>query len=629
MRKLVLLAGVSLSAIAMSANAALADYTLNILHLNDWHSRIEPINGFGSTCGEKDASEGKCFGGAARLKTAVDQRRKALEGENVLFMNAGDNFQGSLFYTTYKGDAEAEFLSLMGTDVMAVGNHEFDDGEEGLAAFLDKVSFPVLGANILAGASSKIGDRVKPYTVMEAGGEKIGVIGVIANDTAELSSPGGNVLIADDISAARDAAAALTEAGVNKIVLLSHVGLERDKQIAEAVDGIDVIVGGHSHTLLSNTEEGAPPYPSLLLGPGGNLVAIVQAGSNSKHLGEIRVVFNDNGEVVSTSGEPLLLDNSIAEDPAVVARVQELGAPIEELKNRRVGETTAAIDGSRDNCRARECAMGNLVTDAMLARVKNQGIQVAIQNGGGLRASIDAGDITMGEVLTVLPFQNTLATFQLTGADIVASLESGVSQIEEGKGRFPQVAGLRYTFDTSVAPNEGRISGVQVSENGQWAPIDTARTYGVVTNDFMRRGGDGYKLFESNGQNAYDYGPGLELVLAEYLAGNQPYQPGELGSRITEAAMMAKEEPKAEMAKEEEAAVKTPAKEEPKAEAATAAKMEMKAEIYQIRKGDNFWDLSRKFYGDARMWNKLAEANPGYNKNRLKIGAPLNVPPAN
>src|SRR5690606_17419990 len=165
----------------------------------------------------------------------------------------------------------------------------------------------------------------------------------------------------------------------------------------------------------------------------------------------------------------------------------------------------------------------------------DQGVTIVFQNGGGLRASIDAGVITMGEVLTVLPFQNTLATFGLSGKDIVASLEHGVGGIEEGQGRFPQVAGMRYTFDMSVAPNEGRIKSVEVMEGGNWAPIDEAKTYLVATNNFTRNGGDGYELFETNATNVYDYGPGLEQVVADYLAAHRPYTPA-LDGRITVAA---------------------------------------------------------------------------------------------
>ena len=163
--------------------------------------------------------------------------------------------------------------------------------------------------------------------------------------------------------------------------------------------------------------------------------------------------------------------------------------------------------------------MGTLIADAMLARVADQGIQVAIQNGGGIRASIDAGEVTMGEVLTVLPFQNTLSTFQVTGATLVAALENGVSQVEDGGGRFPQVAGMTFAFDASQ-PAGSRVSDVMIAGTA----LDAAATYGVVSNNYVRNGGDGYDMFKS-AANAYDFGPDLADVTAEYLAVNAPYKP--------------------------------------------------------------------------------------------------------
>ena len=212
------------------------------------------------------------------------------------------------------------------------------------------------------------------------------------------------------------------------------------------------------------------------------------------------------------------------------ARMVELAAPLEELRNKVVAASATAIDGERGSCRAMECGMGNLVADAMLDRVKEQGVQIAIQNGGGLRASIDAGDVTMGEVLTVLPFQNTLSTFETTGDVIIAALENGVSQIEDGAGRFPQVAGLKFTFDASAEPGS-RISDVMVQEGDEYSPIQSRLNYLVVTNNYVRNGGDGYKMFR-DGKNAYDFGPDLADVTAEFLAKNAPYTPY-LDGRIT------------------------------------------------------------------------------------------------
>ena len=168
--------------------------------------------------------------------------------------------------------------------------------------------------------------------------------------------------------------------------------------------------------------------------------------------------------------------------------------------------------------------MGNLIAEAMLDRVAGQGVTIAIQNGGGVRAGVDAGPVTMGEVLTVLPFQNTLSTFEVTGETLVSALENGASQIEEGAGRFLQVAGMMYTVDTA-APAGARISEVMVLVGGDaWAPIDAGTVYKVVSNNYVRGGGDGFAMFE-NAANAYDFGPDLADVTADYMAKNSPFAP--------------------------------------------------------------------------------------------------------
>jgi len=518
------------------STAAYADYALTVLHLNDLHSRIESINKYDSTCDADSEAEGKCFGGVARIKSKLDERRAALDGEgrNVLVVDAGDQFQGSLFYTTYKGDAAVEFLNGMDIDVMAVGNHEFDDGPEALANFIGKAEFPILSGNIDVNGEPTLKGKVPGVLVLEKGGEKIGIVSALAEDTVDTSSPGPGVRFIQAEDYLNGAVESLEAAGINKIIAVTHMGLPRDQEIAASVPGIDLIIGGHSHTLLSNTQEDAKgPYPVVVKNPDGKDVPIVQAYAYGKFLGEINITWDDEGNVIKAEGEPILLDASVTPDETVLARVSELAAPIEELKAKVIGASETSIDGDRDSCRSGECQMGNLVADAMLDRVKDQGVQIAIQNGGGLRASIDAGEVTMGEVLTVLPFQNTLATFQLKGSDVIAALENGVSQVEEGKGRFPQVAGLKFSWTRKKAPGEGRVLVVEVQENGTWMPIDADKLYGVVSNNYMRGGGDGYKVFSENGVNAYDYGPGLEVVVADFIAERNGYAPYTDG-RITE-----------------------------------------------------------------------------------------------
>ena len=544
--------------LALSTSAAFADYQLNILHFNDFHSRVESINKFDATCSAAEEAKNECFGGAARLKAAIDQRRAALAGQNLLVLDAGDNFQGSLFYTTYKGAAEVEFLNDMKIDAMTVGNHEFDDGEGPLAAFLDKAQFPVVTANLVVDDQSKLGNRIKKSIVLDIGGQKIGIVGAVTTETPDLASPGPHVKITDDAAAINAEVDALKSQGVNKIIALTHVGYPRDVEKIAKIAGVSVVVGGHSHTLLSNTDpKAAGPYPTMVDNPAGYKVPVVQAASYSKYLGDLVITFDDNGAVKDAKGDPILLDSSIKPDPAILALVQEMAKPIEELRKKVIGSSQGPIEGAREVCRVRECSMGNLVADAMLDRTKAQGISIAIQNGGGLRASIGAGDVSMGDVLTVLPFQNTVATFQLTGADVKAALENGLSQIDDGAGRFPQVAGLKYSFDKSK-PAGSRLVSVEVQEGTEFKPLDPAKTYGVVSNNYMRAGGDGYTVFAKNAKNAYDFGPNLESVVADYLAAHNPYKPYTDG-RVTQVAPVAQAAP-AQTAPAQTAAQPEPAK---------------------------------------------------------------------
>lgn len=552
------------SALALSAGfsgAAYAEFSLTILHINDFHSRFESITGTDSNCNAEGEAKGECFGGIARLKTAIDAERAAatVAGENSVLFSAGDEFQGSLFYTQYKSEIVADFMNDMGFDVVATGNHEFDDGPAEFAKFIASAKFPIIGGNFDTTRDPDLKGLPKGVIVLNIGGEKLGVIGATTEDTPEIAASGPNVAFESVTEYVRGAVGALEAAGINKIVVVSHIGYNVDQDLAKAVAGIDVIVGGHTHTFLGTGKGEAGPYPTLVKNPDGVDVPIVQAGQYGKVLGDLKVTWDDAGKVISAVGAPILLDASVTPDQGFLDRVAELGKPLEALKAEVIGTATEAIQGDRNVCRVMECSMGNLVADAQLDRVADQGITISIANSGGLRASIDAGEITMGEVLTVLPFSNTLATFQLTGADLVASLENGLSQIEEIAGRFPQVAGLKYSFDKSK-PAGSRISDVLVKDGDTWVPIDPAKTYGVVTNNYVRGGGDGYELFGKNAINAYDFGPPLEKVVADYVAklggAYTPYTDG----RITDASPAPAPEPAAEPAPAEApAATEAPA----------------------------------------------------------------------
>ena len=353
----------SAAALAFSAGMASADYSITILHTNDFHDRFEPISRFNSGCKEEDNLEGKCFGGAARMVTAISDAKA--RHDNWLLLDAGDQFQGTLFFQYYKGDVQAEMMNKLGFDAMAVGNHEFNNGPEGLKRFVDQVGFPVLMSNADISGSNALNGLIEKSVVIEKAGEKIGIVGVTPKNNDELSSPGKNIIFTDPSPAIQAEVDKLTADGVNKIIVLSHSGFPTDLVIAQNTTGVDLIVGGHSNTLLSNTDEkAAGSYPEMMNG-----VPIVQAFAYGKYLGEVVLTFDDDGNIVSAKGDPIILDASVAEDAATKARVAELAAPLDEIRNRVVAEAAAAIEGDRSVCRVEECPMGNLVADAMLDRV--------------------------------------------------------------------------------------------------------------------------------------------------------------------------------------------------------------------------------------------------------------------
>jgi 5'-nucleotidase len=527
LRKLFLLsAALGMAALAMTAAAQDDEtFTLTIMHTNDTHAAHEP-NGNGD-------------GGVARQATVVNQIRA--EGGNTLLLDAGDRFTGTLFHQLYVGQDQVQVMNLLGYDAMTLGNHEFDNGESVLEEFVTALEFPVVTANVDFSAFPGIDETVSPYTVLEVGGEQIGVIGLTTPDTVFTSTPSSEVGFDTDMAAAVEAAVGeLTEQGVNKIILLTHVGIPVDMQLMTQLNGVDVVLGGHSHTLLSNAyAAGADAYPLEAETEAGEPIIYAQAGSNNQYLGRLDVEFDADGLLSDWGGDTILLSRYITPDPEAEALVTELAGPVEELRNTSIeAEAAELLVGDRAVCRVEECGLGNIIADAMIAET---GAQIAIMNSGGIRANIEAGDITVGEVLTVLPFGNLISTFELTGADVIAALENGVSTIvvqdgqvvrQGAQGRFPQVGGIRYSFDPNLEPGS-RITSVEVmGEDGEYAPIDESATYTVVSNDFLRQGGDAYTVLAENSINPYDFGRPLDEVVAEYMIANSPVTP-EIEGRIT------------------------------------------------------------------------------------------------
>ncbi|MBT5407829.1 MAG: multifunctional 2',3'-cyclic-nucleotide 2'-phosphodiesterase/5'-nucleotidase/3'-nucleotidase [Gammaproteobacteria bacterium] len=499
---------------------------LTILHTNDFHARFRPISKYDNNCSTESNTEGKCFGGSARLITAIEDARS--RHENTVLLDGGDQFQGTLFYNLYKGKVAAEMMNKLGYDAMTVGNHEFDDGPETLREFMDAVNFPVLMANADVDMEPELKGRLQKSTVIERSGHKIGLIGVVTEDVVDISSPGDNIIFTDAISAVQAEVDSLTADGVGIIILMSHSSYEIDKEIAANTTGVDVIVGGHDNAYLSNISDSAKgPYPTVVNG-----TQIVQAYAYGKYLGELSVVFDDEGEIISATGEPITIDGSVNEDSQIVARLDELEKPITDLKETLVGNISSSLNGDRAVCRVQECDMGNMITDAMRAAGTAKGYSIALANSGGIRASLDSGQVTLGEIMTILPFQNTMSTFKVTGKQLLAAIENGVSQVEDGSGRFPQVSGMRFSFDMSKPANE-RVTSIEIQEgNGSFSALNLYGTYGMVSNNFIRGGGDGYKMFRA-ATDIYDFGPDLADVVVDYIKANPGYI-GYTDGRITQ-----------------------------------------------------------------------------------------------
>ncbi|MBI3504034.1 MAG: metallophosphoesterase, partial [Proteobacteria bacterium] len=395
LRPLRLLAAATLVFLAACTTAPPAPLKLTILHTNDFHSRLQPVNVQGSNCSAQEAAQSRCLGGAARIATLIEtQKREAMAaGRQVLVLNGGDQFQGSLFYSHYKGLAELEVMNQMGFDAVAIGNHEFDDGPANLARFLAGAKFPVLSANIDASTEPTIRGLFRDHVVLERGGVKIAIIGATTEDTPDISSPGAQLKFVKAETVVGPLVAKLRGQGITHILMVTHLGLSRDTEVAQAIDGIDVIVGGHSHTLLGNGIAGSEgPYPTNVPGPTGRVVPIVQAGSFSRHVGRIDVDFDAAGNVVSAAGNTIPVVQTIAPNAAIQATVDRLDAPLGQVRTQVVG--TGAITYALEGCRARECALGNLVAEAMLVATRGSGTTIAVQNGGGLRAGIVEGTIT-------------------------------------------------------------------------------------------------------------------------------------------------------------------------------------------------------------------------------------------
>lgn len=412
---------------------------------------------------------------------------------------------------------------------MTLGNHEFDGGDEELAAFINNITFPILAAN-LKSTNPTLNSSVKPYVIFEQ--YDMAVIGVITPETSQLSKPGNGTTFTDPVlavQAAIDEIKATTD--INRIVALTHIGYTEDIKLAEQTTGLSLIIGGHSHTPLGNITGSQGSYPTIANNTAGDEVFIVTAYRWGEYLGYIDLVYDTAGRVLEYHGAPIHLTNQTKQDPDLQAQVDAWREPFQEFANEVVGES--AVELVQETCQAEECTLGDLMADAIVAYRPQA--DFAIINAGGIRASIDAGPITRGEVLTSFPFGNAIVELTLSGQLVWDVLEGIVSDVNQANGRavtsFLQVSsGLRIVYDPA---GQAGTRLVNVTVGG--APIDVAGTYQVATLDYLAGGGDNF--FEAT----TDYIT-LDLqadVLLAYLASVNPVDTA-LDGRISTVQTSAK-----------------------------------------------------------------------------------------
>lgn len=502
------LALVMVLALAIPAGATETEQDLTghivILHTNDVHGAI----------GE--------YAKVAALKQAYQAA-----GAYVLLADAGDFIQGDPTVSASQGKTAIELMNLAGYDVAAPGNHEFDYGYPNLKTLAGEADFPILAANVRYDNAAALGDQT---TFTTTDGKKIGIFGLDTPETATKAHPdkikGVSFLAAQEMfDCAQAQVDALKADGCDYIICLGHLGIDaestgnRSIDLLEKVTGIDVFIDGHSHSTLEEIKEATNGTGKV-----GDTV-LTSTGTKLANVGMVDI--SPDGTISTSSLATSEL--TVTPDAKVAARAEEIQKEIDADYGTVFAKTEVALDGEKANVRTGETNLGDLIADAMLwqAGLLDEGVDAAVTNGGGIRASIAAGDITKKDINTVLPFGNTLYVVKVTGAELLEALEASTYCTPEAIGGFPQVAGIEFTvntgaqFDTkelypgSTYGKPASINRVMIQTVGGEA-FNPEETYTIVTNDFMGAGGDTYYAFKAT-SSGYDSGVPLDEVVMDYI----------------------------------------------------------------------------------------------------------------
>ena len=470
---------------------------LTLLHVNDIHSHFDEINSYTGRCHEDQAKNGECFGGAGRMVTKVNEIR-GRDPKKTLLLNAGDYYQGTIYYTLFKYDVVTEFANLLNYDAFGVGNHDFDDGPDGLIPFVNDINFPVLAANL---DTSKVPElKISKSITLDVDGHKVGIIGYVTADTPFISSPGPNLTFLDVIPAVQEEAIRLTSENVSIIIALGHAGYEIDREMASKIKELDLVVGGHSHTFLWTGED----YPSVEY-PLGNyptyvkvegsdkIVPVVQAYAYGKYLGHLELCFDENGDLMNPvdgtgvqKAIPVILNSNITQDEAALNISQKYRKNMTEYtKTIGYNRVLLKLEGYDDS------NIGNIVTDCMV-EAWNGEADMGFINNGGIRSNLVEGNITGEDIFNVLPFNNTVDRVEMTGKDIRSRIEEVIKDLCPDKScysSFWQVSnGVRLVYRIQNENQGNRIEKFQVRctmGGDAWCDVEDEKTYKVVMPNFL------------------------------------------------------------------------------------------------------------------------------------------------
>lgn len=459
--------------------------SLTIVHTNDVHAHLLPSDMKLQDC---EVNQTDCYGGYARIKSIIDGVRQS--AEKTLVLDAGDRFSGSVFYTLRKSEDITPLTQQLGYDVLTLGNHEFDDGLGELAKFTEGISAPIVSANVSFPTHPMLNKRVVPSVILNKDGLRIGVIGALSEDTKSETAKAQDVDIFPVIHAVQQEAEKLIQQGINVLIALTHIGIDEDKKLALAVPQLDIIVGAHSHTLLSNDDTETTvqgPYPIEISHNDGNKTLIVTSGIAGHHVGILNASFDKQGRITSYTGDTVRLDDASASDDKIARQINAVAQQIDKIINEPIMNTRQNIHltGEGRFC-SESCYVGEFLTDMLKQRVDDA--DIVLLNAGGIRAGLPRGQLSFKHIASAYPFDSTGVLIQMTGAELKSYLEYGLQKYvpDDRTNAFLQIAGGAYTF----SPITKTISSLTVHGKA----VEAQKTYTVLIPSFMAEGGDGFPV---------------------------------------------------------------------------------------------------------------------------------------